>query len=67
MSLPKMTTNISLEMSGDMKKYMVSAIQGDRATRNIHVKLMNDGEPYNIPDDARAIVNIKKPDRKSVV
>ena len=44
-----MTTNISLEMSGDMKKYMVSAIQGDRATRNIHVKLMNDGEPYNIP------------------
>lgn len=61
-----MTTNISLEMSGDMKKYMVSAIQGDRATRNIHVKLMNDGEPYNIPDDARAIVNIKKPDGKFI-
>ena len=55
-----------MEMSGDIKKYMVSAVQGDRATRCVLVKLVNNGEPYMIPDGARAIVNIKKPDGKFV-
>ena len=55
-----------MEMSGDIKKYMVSAVQGDRATRCVLVKLVNNGEPYMIPDGARAIVNIKKPDGKYV-
>lgn len=59
MSLSKMVTNITMEMSGDIKKYMVSAVQGDRATRCVLVKLVNNGEPYMIPDGARAIVNIK--------
>ena len=66
MSLSKMVTNITMEMSGDLKKYMVSAVQGDRATRCVLVKLVNNGEPYMIPDGARAIVNIKKPDGKFV-
>ena len=66
MSLSKMVTNITMEMSGDIKKYMVSAVQGDRATRCVLVKLVNNGEPYMIPDGARAIVNIKKPDGKYV-
>ena len=66
MSLSKMVTNITMEMSGDIKKYMVSAVQGDRATRCVLVKLVNNGEPYMIPDGARAIVNIKKPDGKFV-
>ena len=65
-SLSKMVTNITMEMSGDLKKYMVSAVQGDRATRCVLVKLVNNGEPYMIPDGARAIVNIKKPDGKFV-
>ena len=65
-SLSKMVTNITMEMSGDIKKYMVSAVQGDRATRCVLVKLVNNGEPYMIPDGARAIVNIKKPDGKFV-
>ena len=64
--LQKMTTKFNLEMSGDTKKYMVSAIQGDRATRRIVVKLMNDGEPYVIPNQAFVNVNITKPDGKSV-
>ena len=55
-----------MEMSGDIKKYMVSAVQGDRATRCVLVKLVNNGEPYMIPDGARAIVNIRKPDGKYV-
>lgn len=55
-----------MEMSGDIKKYMVSAVQGDRATRCVLVKLVNNGEPYMIPDGARVIVNIKKPDGKFV-
>ena len=54
-SLSKMVTNITMEMSGDIKKYMVSAVQGDRATRCVLVKLVNNGEPYMIPDGARAI------------
>ena len=66
MSLSKIVTNITMEMSGDIKKYMVSAVQGDRATRCVLVKLVNNGEPYMIPDGARAIVNIKKPDGKFV-
>ncbi len=66
MSLSKMVTNITMEMSGGIKKYMVSAVQGDRATRCVLVKLVNNGEPYMIPDGARAIVNIKKPDGKFV-
>ena len=66
MSLSKLVTNITMEMSGDIKKYMVSAVQGDRATRCVLVKLVNNGEPYMIPDGARAIVNIKKPDGKFV-
>lgn len=61
-----MVTNITMEMSGDIKKYMVSAVQGDRATRCVLVKLVNNGEPYMIPDGARVIVNIKKPDGKFV-
>lgn len=64
--LQKMTTKFNLEMSGDTKKYMASAIQGDRATRRIVVKLMNDGEPYVIPNQAFVNVNITKPDGKSV-
>lgn len=64
--LQKMTTKINLEMSGDTKKYMASAIQGDRATRYIVAKLMNNGEPYTIPDDACVNVNIAKPDGKYV-
>ncbi len=66
MSISKMVTNITMEMAGDVKKYMVSAVQGDRATRCVLVKLVNNGEPYMIPEDASAIVNIKKPDGKYV-
>lgn len=64
--LQKMITKFNLEMSGDTKKYMASAIQGDRATRYIVAKLMNNGEPYTIPDDAYVNVNIAKPDGKYV-
>ena len=48
-ALTKLTTNINLEMSGDTKRYLVSAKQGDRATRFIVAKLLNNGEPYTIP------------------
>ena len=34
-ALTKLTTNINLEMSGDTKRYLVSAKQGDKATRFI--------------------------------
>lgn len=66
MALSRLTTNISLEMSGDTKFYMVSAKQGDKATRYIIAKLLNNGAEYTIPSGSRAVVNIKKPDGKHV-
>lgn len=66
MALTRLTTNISLEMSGDTKFYMVSAKQGDKATRYVIAKLLNNGAEYTIPSGSRAVVNIKKPDGKHV-
>lgn len=66
MALSRLTTNISLEMSGDTKFYMVSAKQGDKATRYVIAKLLNNGAEYTIPSGSRAVVNIKKPDGKHV-
>lgn len=66
MALSRLTTNISLEMSGDTKFYMVSAKQGDKATRYVNAKLLNNGAEYTIPSGSRAVVNIKKPDGKHV-
>ena len=57
-ALTKLTTNINLEMSGDTKRYLVSAKQGDKATRFIVAKLLNNGEPYTIPTGSRAVINI---------
>ena len=65
-ALTKLTTNINLEMSGDTKRYLVSAKQGDKATRFIIARLLNNGEPCTIPTGARAVINITKPDGKHV-
>lgn len=65
-ALTKLTTYINLEMTGDTKRYLVSAKQGDKATRCIVAKLLNNGEQYQIPAGARAVINIKKPDGKHV-
>ena len=65
-ALTKLTTNINLEMSGDTKRYLVSAKQGDKATRFIVARLLNNGEPYTIPTGARAVIYITKPDGKHV-
>ena len=58
-ALTKLTTNINLEMSGDTKRYLVSAKQGDKATRFIIARLLNNGEPYTIPTGARAVINMR--------
>lgn len=65
-ALTKLTTNINLEMSGDIKRYLVTAKQGDKATRRVVAKLLNNGEEYTIPTGAKAVVNIEKPDGKHV-
>lgn len=65
-TLKQLTTYINIEMSGETKKYVISAKQGDKATRFIVAKLLNNGEPYQIPSGAQVVVNIKKPDGKHV-
>lgn len=66
MELTRLETLINIEMSGDTKRYLVSAKQGDKATRFIVARLLNNGEPYTIPTGARVVINIEKPDGKYV-
>lgn len=65
-ALEPLKKSISIEMSGDTKLYMVSAKQGDKATRYVVAELLNDGMAYTIPTGARVAINIKKPDGKFV-
>ena len=45
---------------------MVSAKQGDRATRYVETVLLNHGEPYTIPAGSSVTAFIRKPDRHRV-
>ena len=65
-ALERLTTRINIEMTGDTKRYLVSAKQGDKATRYIVAKLLNGGTEYTIPAGARVAFNVEKPDRKHV-
>ena len=65
-ALTTLKTNIVLEMSGDIKRYLVSAKQGDKATRYIIAKLLNNGEMYTITQGSKVVANIEKPDGKHV-
>ena len=60
----QMITDIQIDLYGEMQLYLVSAKQGDKATRYIRVQLMNSGNEFEIPDDVQLIANIKKPDGK---
>ena len=66
MALERLITRINIEMTGDIRRYMVSAKQGDKATRYIIATLLNNGDPYIIPEDARVAFNVEKPDKKHV-
>lgn len=66
MALERVTQKFEIEMSGSTKQYMVSAKQGDRATRYVEVTLLSSGEPYTIPDGSAVTAYIRKPDRKRV-
>lgn len=64
--LNRLVTKINIEMTGGTRPYLVSAKQGDKATRYILAKLLDNGKVYVIPVEARAVINIKKPDGKRV-
>ncbi len=64
--IERVTKRIEIEMSGDTKKYLVSAKQGDKATRFIVAKLLHAGVEYVIPEGMRVVANIRKPDGKHV-
>lgn len=66
MALERVTQKFEIEMSGSTKQYMVSAKQGDRATRYVEVTLLSSGEPYTIPVGSAVTAYIRKPDRKRV-
>lgn len=64
--IDKLITEISIDLYGETKEYLVSAKQNDKNTRQIRVTLLNNGVPYEIPSDCVLIINIKKPDGKYV-
>ena len=66
MTLEKVIQRIEIEMSGGTKQYMVSAKQGDRATRYVETVLLDHGEPYTIPAGSSVTAFIRKPDRHRV-
>lgn len=59
----ELITDITLELTGDERLYMVSAKQGDKQTRFIRIALTKGGEAFTIPTGYIAIANIKKPDK----
>ena len=65
-ALEKVIQRIEIEMSGGTKQYMVSAKQGDRATRYVETVLLDHGEPYTIPAGSSVTAFIRKPDRHRV-
>lgn len=66
MFLENVTERIQIEMSGSTKRYMVSAKQGDKATRYIEVTLLNNGKEYLIPEGSLVTSYVRKPDGKRV-
>lgn len=60
--LPILVTQITLDASNEYKEYLVSAKQGDKATRFVSVLIVNDGQEYEAPADADLIANFQKPD-----
>ena len=59
----KVYTDITLDVSGGERLFMVSAKQGDKKARYIRITLTNGGNKIEIPEDYLAIANIKKPDQ----
>ena len=59
----KLITDITLELTGDERLYMVSAKQGDKQTRYVRITLTNNGKVFMIPTGYILIANIKKPDK----
>lgn len=57
-------TSIKIDLYGDTRRYLVTAKQGDKASRFLRVQLMDYGNEFVIPDGVYLIVNIKKPDGK---
>lgn len=64
--IEKLITDLSLDLYGETKYYQVSAKQYDKASRQIHITLLNNGVIYQIPSEAVLIINVKKPDGKFV-
>ncbi len=57
-------TSIKIDLYGGTRRYLVTAKQGDKASRFLRVQLMEAGNDFEIPDGVYLIANIKKPDGK---
>lgn len=60
----KLITDITLELTGETKRFEVQAKQGDKGTRFVRVSLTNNGAEFEIPSGVTVIANIQKPDQK---
>lgn len=62
----KIITELYVDLYGDTKFYAVSAKQYDKASRQIHITLLENNKIYELQNDAIVIINVKKPDGKFV-
>lgn len=60
----KLITDITMELTGETKRFEVQAKQGDKGTRFVRVSLTNNGAEFEMPSGVTVIANIQKPDRK---
>lgn len=58
---------IDVEMSGGSRWYMATTMQGDRGTRYISARLLDEGEKYTIPEDVDVNISIRKPDGNTLL
>lgn len=57
---------ITVELSGEMYFDYITAVQGDLKSRYVKVNLLENGQPYEIPEDTKAVLRCKKPDHNHV-
>lgn len=61
----KTVTEITLDVTGECIRYLVSAKQGDKSTRYIKARIVQNGEDITVPSGVTARANIRKPDGKT--
>lgn len=64
--MAKITKNLSVDVIRLNSSEMLVAKQGDRKSRELKVKIMNDGKDYFVKDTSKVTINVERPDKKTM-